>query len=254
MSPEEIAVHQTVERYNMVNRFLNKITSPSDKEFAQHLLRQMVPQVQSSDLADLENLLEYVSKALTAARASQERHNPFKDVNDFIERIDPNDGLQEFAAYIAPRLLPDGSADEAEVKHLCAFIKKHVVKQSPLKPESRTKSHQDTLLDSLESDNLNAMLRRFAKSELSSGALQSLRQIDEKPLSEQASLIEEQVRQLEEVQRQLRELKGKDGQVDRQALAAYLATTAEAVRAIESALDKDEVSLPASELALLDLP
>ena len=34
MSPEELAVHQTVERYNMVNRFLNQITSPSDKEFA----------------------------------------------------------------------------------------------------------------------------------------------------------------------------------------------------------------------------
>ena len=98
------------------------------------------------------------------------------------------------------------------------------------------------------------MLRRFAKNELSSGTLQSLRQIDEKPLSEQASLIEEQVRQLEEVQRQLRELKGKDGQVDKQALAAYLATTAEAVRAIESSLDKGEVSLPASELALPDLP
>ena len=61
------------------------------------------------------------------------------------------------------------------MKHLCAFIKKHIVKQGALKPESRTASQQHTLLDSLESDNLNAMLRRFAKNELSSATLQSLR-------------------------------------------------------------------------------
>ena len=33
-----------------------------------------------------------------------------------------------------------------------------------------------------------------------------------------------------------------------------MTTTAEAVRAIESSLDKGEVALPASELALTDLP
>ena len=48
LSPEEISVHQTVERYNIVNSFLNELGKNSGteaKEFAKDLLLKMLPLV-----------------------------------------------------------------------------------------------------------------------------------------------------------------------------------------------------------------
>ena len=48
LSPEEISVHQTVERYNIVNSFLNELGKTSGteaKEFAKDLLLKMLPLV-----------------------------------------------------------------------------------------------------------------------------------------------------------------------------------------------------------------
>ena len=42
LSPEEASVHKTVERYNLVNDFLNNL-KPQEREFAQHLVIKLMP-------------------------------------------------------------------------------------------------------------------------------------------------------------------------------------------------------------------
>lgn len=57
MSAQELSVHQTVERYNIVNSFLNKLGmsgGEKTRDFAQHILLKMLPMVKGDDIADLE--------------------------------------------------------------------------------------------------------------------------------------------------------------------------------------------------------
>ena len=61
--PAEAELHRTVERYNTVNAFLNKIDGSEQREFAHYLLLKLLPTIDTTNLVELDSLLEYVSKA-----------------------------------------------------------------------------------------------------------------------------------------------------------------------------------------------
>lgn len=57
-------MHHTIERYNIVNRFLNTFLDHDAKEFAEHLILQILPTLPTDDLCEIDALLTYVDKAV----------------------------------------------------------------------------------------------------------------------------------------------------------------------------------------------
>ena len=69
-------MHHTVERYNIVNRFLNDLAQSSSektREFAKHLLIKLLPMAKVEDLADLDKLLAYVQLAAISTSTPSNR-------------------------------------------------------------------------------------------------------------------------------------------------------------------------------------
>ena len=69
-TPEKRYLQETVERYNLVNDFLNTIKDKSQREFASHLILQILPAVDRSDFNEIIKMLEFVSKAVKASSLS----------------------------------------------------------------------------------------------------------------------------------------------------------------------------------------
>jgi len=65
LSPQEVFLHETVERYNIVNTFLNTLKNAYSRDFAEYLIIKLLPNVDTSDLSELDSLLRYVSRALS---------------------------------------------------------------------------------------------------------------------------------------------------------------------------------------------
>ena len=96
------------------------------KEFAEHLILQILPTLPSDDLCEIDALLTYVDKAVKGIAGKPDSFDKakltqFKMINDFIDSVDEKDGLREFAAYMAPRLL-DNSTDSREMKRVTEFL------------------------------------------------------------------------------------------------------------------------------------
>ena len=91
-SPKEIALHQSVERFNIVNDFLNSLKSQEERDFARHLLLKMIPDVDIDELSNLDSLLAFVSKALDSIdderSAKTSAAETYKVVEDFLARIE----------------------------------------------------------------------------------------------------------------------------------------------------------------------
>ncbi len=122
----------TVERYNMVNDFLNTLLEQESREFAEHLILQILPSLKSDDLCEIDLLLDYVSKATNCVKdkANDFDHaklTRFKIIDDFIEATSDKDGIKESTAYMAPRLLGD-STEIADMQNVIKFLQKHVVR------------------------------------------------------------------------------------------------------------------------------
>ena len=122
-SCETRALHQTVERYNLVNSFLNSINDPEAREFAEYLLTELIPSCSVHKLSDLDSLLNYINRALqineSAGKPLDISH--YQPINDFLAGI-TEEKEREFAAYIAPKLLGE-SNEKSEILHLVEFLK-----------------------------------------------------------------------------------------------------------------------------------
>lgn len=160
-----------------MNEFLNELGHQSGeekKEFAKHLLLKMLPLVKLDDLANLDGLLSYIAQA-TDTTTTQSIPKPFKVVTDYIDQVE-DAGEREFAAYVATRLFDSKTAhNEAELKQVCNFIGKHIVKGG-----TKTKSCEvddKAVLDMLEIDNLNTMLRHFSLSSSKNSALGAIEEM-----------------------------------------------------------------------------
>jgi len=65
LSPLELSVHQTVEKYNMVRFFLNSIARQEARDFAEYLIVHLLPSIETTDdLAELDQLLRFVNTIL----------------------------------------------------------------------------------------------------------------------------------------------------------------------------------------------
>ena len=67
-------------------------------------------------------------------------------------------------------------------------------------------------------------------------------------IERQLEILQGKVQTLQELQRQLSEVKGRDVDVDKKILAAYLTKAAEKVASVESSLNQGLVGLPEIEL------
>lgn len=62
---EDRELHQTVERYNLVNTYLKSIADAQLREFAAHLLSHLLPQnTNQLKLSELDRILEYVERGV----------------------------------------------------------------------------------------------------------------------------------------------------------------------------------------------
>ena len=122
ISAEEASVHKTVERYNLVNGFLNTL-KPQEREFAQHLVIKLLPSVSADNLSELDDLLAFVHKATSVMEDDDfeaAKMTRFDVIDNFLASIGQAEE-KEFAAYLAPKLLSD-SVDKAEMKKVCDFL------------------------------------------------------------------------------------------------------------------------------------
>ena len=159
-SCENRALYQTVERYNMVNSFLNRIQDSRSREFAEHLLSQLLPYCNENKLSELDKLLFIVDRALKSDEIDQTRDviadmHRYRPVDDFLARI-KDAKEKEFAAYIAPQLLGD-STEESEMLKVIDFIKSKLVGEyeAPVKSDQPDEAAEKSqILEKLEVDNL----------------------------------------------------------------------------------------------------
>jgi len=135
LSPKDLFLHETVERYNIVNDFLNTLKSAETRDFAQHLIIKLLPCVNTNDLSELDSLLHYVSRALSSHSLvednSSARLTQFKPINDYLSSLGNSSeasDCKEFATYLASRLLPDSKVDETEMSNVISFLQQHVAK------------------------------------------------------------------------------------------------------------------------------
>lgn len=131
LSPKERFLHETVERYNIVNAFLNTFKGKSDaRSFAEYLIIKLLPSVDTQNLAELDNLMAYVAKAvgkthdLSNVANFAQNQNKYKPINDYLGSLEGSK-VHDFAAFLAPKLLTD-SLEETEIKQVVAFLKQHV--------------------------------------------------------------------------------------------------------------------------------
>lgn len=91
LSPEEQSLHWTVERYNIVNDFLNTL-KPESRDYAQHLILNMLPTTSVDNLGDLDLLMDFVSKGLKPTQETEDFDlsslSKFKVIDDFITGIE----------------------------------------------------------------------------------------------------------------------------------------------------------------------
>ncbi len=116
----------------MVNNFLNTLLEHESREFAEHLILQILPSLKSDDLCEIDLLLDYVLKATNCVKDKADDFDHaklarLKIIDDFIESTSDKDGIKEFTAYMVPRLLGD-SSEVADIQNVIKFLQKHVVK------------------------------------------------------------------------------------------------------------------------------
>ena len=166
MSGEEVRLHQTVERYNIINDYLN--TVPQEKrDFAQHLFMRLMPSLQVDELKDLDLLIDYISKALAAQDSSREfdksQTTKFKVIDDFISSIESTPD-RELVAKLAPQLLGN-SEDEKEMKRVCDFLERYVGKAKSSSEANKTTEqaasidNRSQVLEALEVENIDSMIK-----------------------------------------------------------------------------------------------
>ena len=135
LSPEEIELHKTVERHNMVNRFMARLEG-GDREMAEFLLRKLLPAEGKLSLTELEGMLSYVERAVEASRLYQcdydyDMAERYRKIDDLLNQLNDKKDLREISAYIAPRLLGT-SSDQTEIDHVAKFIAKYIVKDESI--------------------------------------------------------------------------------------------------------------------------
>jgi len=92
--------------------------------------------------------------------------------------------VKDFAAYVAPRLIGESKSDHdaAELNRVCDFISKHVAKGEMKKSRDHDDIKESQVLEAIELENLNAMLKHFSTTTVSSDSETGV--IEDKPLAE----------------------------------------------------------------------
>lgn len=117
------------------------------------------------------------------------------------------------------------------MKRVCKFLTKHIVKDAALLPKPR-QSNDQAVLDILEIENLNAMMKLFSIDSTASDRDTDDARLEKLSVGEQVGYLGKYVEELEEIARQLAELKGKDQKVDEGVLGKYMEVTSNKLRAI----------------------
>ena len=76
-------VQNTVERYNLINKFLTQFDNENDKEFASFLIVQMIESLKSDELAEYDRMIQFVRSGVN--QSSQKGTSTGKlDILDYL--------------------------------------------------------------------------------------------------------------------------------------------------------------------------
>lgn len=147
----------------MVNAFLNTLSSPESRAYAEYLIIKLLPDVDTNELVQIDSLLAFVERAIGANpswRDPSQDSDKYKPIDVYLESLEDS-SLKEFAAYMAPRLLGSNS-DSRDIENVVKFLKTHIAKEG-LRPAAApsSQSNKDDALELLEMANVGAMLENL---------------------------------------------------------------------------------------------
>lgn len=61
-------VQQTVERYNLIKKFLTTFENDTDSQFASYLITEMLKSLKTDELSEYDRMLAYVKTAVASSR------------------------------------------------------------------------------------------------------------------------------------------------------------------------------------------
>lgn len=61
-------VQETVERYNLIKKFLTTFENDADSQFASYLITEMLKSLKTDELSEYDRMLAYVKKAVASSR------------------------------------------------------------------------------------------------------------------------------------------------------------------------------------------